>query len=69
MMLNITPSNISILAENEIFVFGSNLAGKHDGGAAYTARSKFGAIQGKGPGKHTARAVKTLLKHRLADSA
>ena len=42
-----TPEHITMLANNEIFVFGSNLAGKHDGGAAYTARAKYGAIQGK----------------------
>lgn len=45
-----TPEHIVILAENEIFVFGSNLGGKHNGGAACTARLKFGAIQGQGVG-------------------
>lgn len=48
--MKITPERITTLAENEIFVFGSNLGGKHDGGAAYQARSKFGAIQGQGVG-------------------
>lgn len=48
--MKITPERITTLAENEIFVFGSNLGGKHDGGAAYQARSKFGAIQGHGVG-------------------
>lgn len=48
--MKITPEHITTLAGNEIFVFGSNLGGKHDGGAAYTARAKFGAIQGQGIG-------------------
>lgn len=36
--------------EDEIFVFGSNLAGRHGAGAALTARKKFGAIYGRGCG-------------------
>ena len=46
----ITPNNISKLAENEIFVFGSNLDGHHYGGAARIAEEKFGAIFGQGVG-------------------
>lgn len=46
----VTPECITELAENEIFVFGSNLAGHHAGGAARIARKKFGAISGKGVG-------------------
>ena len=46
----ITPRWIEHLKENEIFVFGSNLAGMHGGGAARTARLHFGAIMGKGVG-------------------
>ena len=38
------------LGENEIFVFGSNLAGMHGGGAARTAHQKFGAEWGVGVG-------------------
>ena len=34
----------------EIFVFGSNLAGRHGKGAARTARKEHGAIYGKGAG-------------------
>lgn len=34
-----------------IFVFGSNLAGYHGAGAAYTAKKEFGAIQGQGIGR------------------
>lgn len=46
----ITPQWIDRLKENEIFVFGSNLAGMHGGGAARTARLHFGAIMGQGVG-------------------
>lgn len=45
-----TPENIQELALNEIFVFGSNRAGKNIGGAAYTAFEKFRAVWGKGEG-------------------
>ena len=48
--MNVTPELIEELKQNEIFVFGSNLAGRHNGGAARTARKKFGAIQGQGVG-------------------
>lgn len=34
----------------EIFVFGSNLAGKHGKGAAKTALDKHGAVYGQGQG-------------------
>lgn len=40
-----TPDNITHLKENEVFVFGSNLAGRHGAGAAKTAR-RFGAEYG-----------------------
>ena len=46
----ITPRWIDSLKENEIFVFGSNLAGWHGGGAARIARLHFGAVMGKGVG-------------------
>ena len=45
-----TPDFITQLMENEIFVFGSNLAGAHGGGAARIAMEKFGAEWGKGIG-------------------
>lgn len=48
--MNVTPELIEELKQNEIFVFGSNLAGRHNGGAARTARKIFGAIQGQGVG-------------------
>lgn len=44
------PDCINQLAEGEIFVFGSNLAGMHGGGAARIARMKFGAVMGQGVG-------------------
>lgn len=46
----ITPEHITELKPDEIFVFGSNLAGMHGGGAARTARLHFGAILGQGEG-------------------
>ena len=46
----ITPFHINSLAPNEIFVFGSNLAGMHAGGAARIAVEHFGAIMGQGVG-------------------
>ena len=36
--------------KNEIFVFGSNLAGRHGKGAALTAKTYHGAIYGRGCG-------------------
>ena len=40
---NIASSKIDVLEKDEIFVFGSNLAGHHKGGAARAAHMKFGA--------------------------
>ena len=48
--MEFTPNHISDLAPNEIFVFGSNLAGRHGGGAARAAYRYFGAIIGQGVG-------------------
>lgn len=45
-----TPDYITELKPDEVFVFGSNLAGMHGGGAAYVAFKKFGAIMGCGVG-------------------
>jgi hypothetical protein len=45
-----TPSNISTLKHDEIFVFGSNLQGMHGGGAARAAILRFGAMWGQGIG-------------------
>jgi len=41
---------ITELAPNEVFVFGSNYAGRHGKGAALTAQRKFGARNGQGTG-------------------
>ena len=46
----VTPEFITSLKKNEIFVFGSNLAGAHGGGAARIAAERFGAIMGQGVG-------------------
>ena len=45
-----TPERITELKADEIFVFGSNLAGMHGGGAAYIAFRQFGAVMGCGVG-------------------
>ena len=45
-----TPEFITELKADEVFVFGSNLAGMHGGGAAYVAFRKFGAVMGCGVG-------------------
>ena len=45
-----TPERITELKANEVFVFGSNLAGAHAGGAARVALDKFGAVWGQGVG-------------------
>lgn len=45
-----TPNKIDKLFDDEVFVFGSNLAGHHDGGAARIASLKFGAKYGQGNG-------------------
>lgn len=45
-----TPECITELAEGEVFVFGSNLAGCYGGGAARLALERFGAVWGQGVG-------------------
>ena len=45
-----TPDYITELKTDEVFVFGSNLAGMHGGGAAYVASRQFGAVMGCGVG-------------------
>ena len=42
----ITPERVAALGSNEIFVFGSNDRGRHDGGAARLAVQRFGAQRG-----------------------
>lgn len=46
----VTPPYVNHLKDNQIFVFGSNSHGIHNGGAAYVALMKFGAEYGKGEG-------------------
>lgn len=64
----ITPENIMVLKENEIFVFGSNEAGRHGKGAAKTAL-KWGAKYGNWFGHYgNTYAIPTMNKsvsHRL----
>lgn len=48
-----TPENITSLKPNQIFVFGSNLAGRHGAGAALLAKQKFGAKEAIGPTEKT----------------
>ena len=45
-----TPKHITHLSSCEVFVFGSNLAGRHHGGAARMAHEQFGAEWGVGVG-------------------
>jgi hypothetical protein len=47
--MRVTPEYITGLAPNEVFVFGSNTAGRHGAGAARTAL-KWGARYGQGNG-------------------
>lgn len=47
---NIASGTIDALEKDEIFVFGSNLAGRHLGGAAKAAHNRFGAQWGVGVG-------------------
>lgn len=46
----ITPERIDHLAAHEVFVFGSNVYGRHDGGAARAALHRFGAKYGVAEG-------------------
>lgn len=44
------PENLIAIESHEIFVFGSNQAGRHGAGAAKTALDRFGAVYGEGEG-------------------
>lgn len=46
----LTPEHITSLRPNEIFVFGSNTKGMHNGGAAGYACKNFGAVYGQAEG-------------------
>jgi hypothetical protein len=61
-MPNTSPKWIRSLAENEIFVFGSNLQGFHGGGAAELAM-EWGAVWGQGVGlQGQTYAIPTMFK-------
>ncbi len=49
-LTRVTPPHITALEEGQVFVFGSNEAGHHDGGAARIAARRFGAVYGRGRG-------------------
>jgi hypothetical protein len=49
-MPQFTPQSITSLLPDEVFVFGSNYAGRHGKGAALTALRLFGARYGQGRG-------------------
>ncbi|WP_208645500.1 A1S_2505 family phage non-structural protein [Mucilaginibacter endophyticus] len=64
MKIKITPSKITKLKKNEVFVFGSNLLGNHAGGAARLAVEQFGAINGQAEGlQGQSYAIPTLNKN------
>ena len=48
--MRFTPDHIKELNPNEVFVFGSNLGGRHGAGAAKTALKSFGAKYGQAEG-------------------
>lgn len=57
-------SIIKSLTEDTVFVFGSNLAGTHAGGAAKTALLHFGAMKGVGRGwSGQSYAIPTMNEH------
>lgn len=45
-----TPERIDHLKSGQVFVFGSNSMGHHNGGAAHAAVTRFGAVMGQGEG-------------------
>lgn len=63
----VAPEMITQLKPNEIFVFGSNLAGQHCGGAARMAYEHFGAEWGVGEGP-TGRCYAIPTMHGGVDS-
>ena len=56
---------INELSENEVFVFGSNLAGFHGGGAARAAMNRFGAVWGQGVGGFRDKEIAPLFAEAL----
>lgn len=66
-MKRYTPEKIIALESNQVFVFGSNLAGRHGAGAALQAYQKFGAEWGVGEGL-TGRCYALPTKDRQIES-
>lgn len=59
--MRISSNCITVLASNEIFVFGSNIQGFHCNGAAKLAYERFGAKWGSGEGlKGNSYAIPTM---------
>ena len=46
----VTPNHIGSLRPGQVFVFGSNPQGNHNGGAAHMAVKQFGAVMGQAEG-------------------
>ena len=68
-LTRITPDWIDELENGQVFVFGSNEEGHHDGGAAKVAFEKFGAIYGQAHGlQGRCYAIPTLNKTLAAIS-
>lgn len=66
----ITSNHIERLAPNEVFVFGSNIVGRHDGGAAKAALIRLGAQYGVGEGlQGHSYAIPTVGCHRRETAA
>ena len=60
-----TPDYITELKPDEVFVFGSNLAGMHGGGAAYIAFKQGGAVRGCGIAGFRDKEIAPLFKEAL----
>jgi len=71
----ITPERVTTLTDGHVFVFGSNLAGRHGAGAAKLACDRFGAEYGVGQGPTGRcyaiptkdRQIRTLSLNQIAD--
>ena len=63
-----TSERITSLERNEIFVFGSNLAGSHGGGAARLAYAHFGAVWCSGRPSSATDALKSSTATKAASS-
>ena len=46
----VTPEKVEHMKEGQVFVFGSDPEGRHEGGAAHVALTHFGAVKGQGEG-------------------